>query len=300
MNQDVTGVTGDVDASGVATVVIGLFKDPTKLEADAQVFVDTCDKKRRILIAERGVLAALPERGCNRTDMGGWFLLKPVSTLVIDAGGPSPTLMLRQGRVSLTPSTTFSAVPTGLVLFGGGAYTKVSDVRALACNTVADCTGGDTGFRYSAGVAYWVAPFVAAEASYLRTSDVTAEGTVRNFRFDSSFKADVFTVAGVVGVPLKAVRPFGKVGANYHKAIFSTTQVQTDVTENATQTNYVKTQGWGFMFGGGLEAWIKPWIGFYGEAGYAKLKGSAPDDEQGTANFGLTYVLFGGRIHIGW
>jgi hypothetical protein len=231
--------------------------------------------------------------------MGGWFLLKPVSTLVIDAGGPSPTLMLRQGRVSLTPSTTFSAVPTGLVLFGGGTYTKTSDVRLLACSTVSDCSGSDTGFRYSAGVAYWLTPFLAAEGTYLRPYEVTAAGTVSNFRFDTSFDADVFTVAGVLGVPLRAVRPFGKVGGNYHRAIFRTTQVQTDTTENATQTYYVKTTGWGWMFGGGMEIWIKPWFGFYGEAGYAKLKGSPDDDEEGETNFGLTSILFGGRIHIG-
>jgi hypothetical protein len=299
VNQDATGVTSDVDTSGVATVVIGLFKDPAKLETDAQIFIDVCDKKRRILIAERGVLAAPPEKGCNRTDMGGWFLLKPVSSLLIDAGGPSPTLLLRQGRVSLNPSTTLSGVPTGVVLFGGGAYTSIGDVRLLMCGTVGNCSGGSSGFKYSGGVAYWFAPFLAAEATWIRPYEVNAEGTVSNFRFNSSYDADIFTVAGVVGIPAKAARPFGKVGANYHRAIFATTQTQTDATENATQNYHVKTDGWGFVFGGGVEVWIKPTFGFYGEAGYGKIKGEPLDDEEGPANFGLTYVLFGARIHIG-
>ena len=94
LNQDATGVTSDVDTSGVATVVIGLFKDPAKLETDAQIFMDVCDKKRRILIAERGVLAVPPEKGCNRTDMGGWFLLKPVSSAADRCGRTKPDASL--------------------------------------------------------------------------------------------------------------------------------------------------------------------------------------------------------------
>jgi hypothetical protein len=90
----------------------------------------------------------------------------------------------------------------------------------------------------------------------MRPFEVTGEATVSNFRFNSSYDADVFTVAGVVGIPAKAARPFGKVGANYHRAIFATTQTQTDATENATQNYHVKTDGWGFVFGGGVEVWI--------------------------------------------
>ena len=45
--------------------------------------------------------------------------------------------------------------------------------------------------------------------------------------------------------------------------------------KGGTQTFETETRGWGWLFGGGLEAWIKPSFAIYGEAGSAALKGSA-------------------------
>ena len=83
----------------------------------------------------------LQETGCTRRDMGGIFVVKAISSLVMDVGGPSPTLLLRQGKVSLDPPRVWKPAPTGLVLFGGGAFTKVGDVTATACGSVTPLFG---------------------------------------------------------------------------------------------------------------------------------------------------------------
>jgi len=287
------------DAGGLATLAVNLSANVNKTEIDAQIFVDVCDNVRRVLIVERAVQPPSQEGGCARRDMGGIFLVRQISTLVVDMAGPSPTLLLRQGRVSLAPPRAWGPPPIGLVLFGGGAFTKVRDTRALACGNVTQCSGEDAGLSYTFGAAYWVTPFLAAEGSYVKPADVTAAGTGDTFRFNSSLDAHVVTVAGKVGVPLGPVRLYGQLGANYHRATFDTTQTMTNVTEGGTQTYELETGGWGWMFGGGLEAWVAPRFAIYGEGGRAALKGAAVDDGDGAIDDRLTFILFGARVRIG-
>ena len=45
------------------------------------------------------------------------------------------------------------------------------------------------------------------------------------------------------------------------------------VVKNGQQTIELKTGGWGWQFGGGLEVWVKAQIGIFGEVSRSHLKG---------------------------
>ena len=296
------------DANGIAILSVKLFSNANKTETDAQIFVDVCQDVRRVLVVERAVSIPPPDTGCNRRDMGGLFVVRQISTLVIGFGGPSPTLLLRQGRVSLEPPRTWGP-PTGLVLFGGGGIARFSNVEAIACGTLEVCSDSTSGGTFAGGASFWISPFIAGEGSYTKLSEATAEGSGTNFNFDSVFDSELFTVAGKIGGPIGIVRLYGKVGANYHRATFRTTEVVNETTitvdgvpqtiRGGSQVSWVKTAGWGWLFGGGMEVWVAPAFGIYGEFGRAALKGRALDDEEGTTDERVTTVMVGARIRIG-
>jgi hypothetical protein len=300
--------TATADARGIATLPVSLSKNLNKTETDAQIFVDVCANVRRVLVAERALSIPAPEAGCTRRDMGGIFVVREVSTLVVDFAGPSPTLMLRQGRVSLEPARVFGP-PSGLVIFGGGGFTSLSNETSAACGTLAECARDDFGSAFTAGASFWFGQYIAAEGSYVKPSKGTADGSGTGFRFESIFDSEMFTAAGKIGAPVRAVRIYGKVGANYHRATLRTTQTVEDVTitvdgveqtiRGGNQVYWVKTAGWGWLFGGGLEVWVAPAFGIYGDVSRAALKGSAIDDEEGLTDERVTTMFVGARIRIG-
>jgi hypothetical protein len=239
--------------------------------------------------------------GCTRRDMGGIFLVKAISSLVVDVGGPSPTLLLRQGKVSLDPPRVWKPAPTGLVLFGGGAFTAVGDVTATACGDVAGCSGDQAGLGYAFGAAYWFTPFLAAEGTYIKAADATAAGGTDTYQFDSEFDAQVLTIVGKVGIPRGPIRPYGLAGASYHQSTFGTAQTMTGAETPNTLSYELRTDGWGFVFGGGVEMWFSSVFGVYGEYGNAGIKGTSRDHEDGSGSVDdrMNYVLFGARLRVG-
>ena len=291
--------TAKTNDKGDALVPVGMGERLMKTETDAQVFVDTCPTVRRVLIVERAVQVPLQDAGCTRRDMGGIFVVRQVSSLVVDVGGASPTLLLRQGKVSLDPPRVWKPAPTGVVLFGGGAFTQVGDVTTIACGDVTQCSGDQSGLSYSFGAAYWITPFLAAEGTYIRAADATASGSTETYQFNSTFDAQVLTILGKVGVPLGPARPYGQIGASYHQAKFTTTQTMTGAAEPNTLGYQLQTDGWGWAFGGGFEMWLSSVFAFYGEVGSASIKGTAKDDAEGVVDDRMTYYMFGGRIRIG-
>jgi hypothetical protein len=300
-----------VGASGIAIVAGKLSEDPTRTEIDAQIFVDVCGDVRRVLILERAVQPPVADSGCVRRDMGGLFLVKRISTLVIDFGGANATLLLRQGSVSLDPPRQWPEAPTGLVLFGGGAFTTGSNARLISCGDVTPCGGSNSGFSYTAGATFWIAPFLGAEGAYIRPAEVTSSGSGEGYRFTGSFKADVITASGKIGIPVGPVRLFGKVGGAYHRATSSTTQIvdaRTVTVDGVDQTiqggtaNYhLRTAGWAWVFGGGGEIWFSSAFAVYGEVGRVALKGPSREDEnaEGVVDDRMTTLLFGIRLRIG-
>jgi hypothetical protein len=302
------------DANGDATLPLSLSANLKKTETDALLFVDVCDKVRRVFVVERASQPPPPDAGCERSEISGIFLVRQVTTLVIGTGSPNPTVLLIQGRYNLGPGgqgTFWTGPPTGVVLFGGGALTKFQDATTLACGEISSCSRDDSGLGYTAGLTYWISPYIGAEASYVRPAKAEASGNGQTsigqaFRFTSSLDTHVVNIVGKIGGPFGSVRLYGQVGATYHRAIFGTSQTFDELTvdgtptlEAGTQNFELETAGWGWVFGGGMEAWLTRWFGMYGEVNRATLKGSALDDEDGSLDEGLTSVMFGARIHFG-
>lgn len=308
VNAETVG-SATVDASGVATLTAKMFTTPDKRQTDANLYLDVCPDKRRILLVERGEAAQLQDVGCNRTESVGLFLIRPVSTLVVDVTTPIPTVMLRQGPVDLNPQAPTTPVATGLVLFGGAGLGRFRDAITLACGNVEDCAADTWGITFTAGGEYWISRFIAAEVSYIRRSELDVDGRGSTFDFNSSLDTHVTSVAGKVGVPLGPTRVYGKAGGNYLRATTGTTQITEDTTvtidgveqtiQGGTLTSEIKFSGWGWTLGGGFEVWIKRAFAIYTEAGLVGLKGSPRADVEGALDDRLTYVVVGARIRIG-
>ncbi len=305
------------DRLGKATLAVNLGK----AETDVHISVDVCKDLWRVLLVEQGQQPPLAGGGCDRKEIAGLFLVRRVTTLVVSLAGPSPALWLRQGpapaewlmqpEVSerVRPARTWRPSPTGLVLSGGGGLAKIGQAVAVACGSVQPCAGGDLKSAYAAGAAYWITRYIAAEAGYVKPATINVNGSGDTFRFNSAFEAHVFTVAGKAGVPIGPVRVYGQVGMNYHRALFTTTQTNDDVTvtiddveqtiKGGTQTFELRTGGWNWVFGGGAEAWVTRRLAIYAEAGRARLKGSTLDTGEGGIDDRATFVLVGARVHIG-
>jgi len=297
--NDIPAGTGKANEKGDVLVSVGMSEHLMKTETDAQIFVDICPTLRRVLVIERAVQVPVQDAGCTRRDMGGMFLIKAVSSLVIDVGGPSPTLLLRQGKVSLDPPRVWKPAPTGLVIFGGGGLTKFGDVIVTACGTLSPCSGDQTTTGYTFGVGYWITPIFGGEAAYVKPGNATAGATTDTFRFDSEFDAQVLLLQGKVGIPLGPIRPYGQVGGTYHQAKFHTNQTMTQQPSPNTLSYELRTRGWSWTFGGGVEIWFSSIFGIYGEFNSSGVKGVAEDDAEGLVDERMMSVLVGARVRLG-
>lgn len=286
--------TATSDAAGDTTLPLDLrAHNAGRTEIDANIFIDTCDKLHRVIVVERGQPIAAQEPGCERRDIAGLYWVRRVNTLVIDVGGANPTMMLVKGGYSLEPQRTWGA-PAGLVVFGGGGLTSFRDATQIFCGDASSC-GGNSGIAYTAGATLWLKSWLGVEGSYLKPRKPTGSGSGSNYSFDSELDADIATISGIVGIPIGPVRLFGKGGTNFHYAKATTR----NTIDGALQTLEVQTQGWGWMFGGGLEVWMAPAVALYADAGFAKLKGPAIGGGEAQLDDRLRYLLFGVRVHIG-
>lgn len=278
-------------------------------EMDARVYVDVCGKAHRVQIVNRNMPVPPRESECERREISGIFWVRQRSTLVIDVAGAIPTLLLRQG--SYDPNAILRIrrqSPTGLVIFGGGGWGSLSNVRAAGCGTVTDCVGEDGGGAYTAGAAFWITKFLAAEATFLRPAKADYRGGGTGFDFTHALDAEAFTVAGILAAPIGPVRLYGKGGGSYHRAIATTVQIQEDsvitvdgepvTIPGGTQTFALETKGWGWLFGGGLEGWVTPRFALYTEAGLAKLKGPAVGAENIERSDSVSYIVAGTRLRL--
>ena len=168
--------TATTDAAGDATLPLDLRgNNAGKTEIDANIFIDACDQLHRVIVAERGQPIAAQQPGCERREISGLYWVRRVNTLVVDVGGPNPTMMLIKGEYGLEPERTWG-VPAGLVVFGGGGLTKFRDAALILCGTASSC-GKDTGFAYTAGATLWLKRYVGVEGSYLKPRKTTAAGS---------------------------------------------------------------------------------------------------------------------------
>lgn len=300
------------DANGDAILPMDISALIGRSEMDANIQIDVCGELRRVLVSERGMRPPVPGAGCDRREIIGVFLVRRITSLVVNVGGPNPTLLLVQGAYDLRdprPARAWGPSPTGIVLFGGAGFARARDAVFAACGNVAECAGDGAQGAVNVGAAFWIMPFVGAEASYLRPAQVDATGSGEGFRFSSAFDAELATITGNVGVPIGPVRIYGKIGTNYQRSTFSTTQTQEPRTividgqeqtiEGTTQTLVLNTAGWGWLFGGGVETWVTQSFALYAEASRAGLRGDAVNGGEGASDEALTSLFLGLRFRVG-
>ena len=286
--------TGTVGADGTGTVSTTLpMSDANRPEMDARLAIDTCGTIRRVHIVERNRLPPALADGCTRSDVPGIYWVRQRSTIVVDVAGPIPDVLLRQGNYN--PNAPVKrTVPTGLVAFGGGGIAKLSEAAGIACGNVPEC--GDEGYvgTYNLGATLWITRWLGIEGSYLRPSRMVVDGAGIGFTFTSEFDADIVNAVVKLGVPVGPVRIFGQGGGTYHEG--TTTMTQT--IGGASQVVETRTDGWGYTYGGGLEAWINDRFALYGEAGQTKVTGNERLVGQIEIDDKLTHYMFGVRFRI--
>lgn len=297
--NDAMAGTGTAGADGGISVDL---KMPEPGEMDTNVYVDVCDKLRRVLVVDRNRRPPAVPAGCDRREVSGLFLVRRINTLVVDVGALQPSMLLVKG--TYTPpkppaaegeegATTRPPTPTGVTLFGGGGLGKFRDAFLIACGNAQGCDGRDQGVGYSFGGTVWITPWLAAEGGYLKPRGVTTQGG-DTFRFDSTFDVDIFPIVAKVGIPAGRFRPYGLVGTAFHQSTLNASQTIDTLSQSFAQ----RTHGWGWIYGGGAEGWVTSKVALYGEFSFTQVKGKAEDGGEGLVADRLRFLGFGIRVRL--
>jgi hypothetical protein len=308
-------VSATADTDGDATLLVPAATSDRLV----QMRVDTCGNVVRILLVERGVPPSAPGPGCNRSEIGSVFEMRPVTTFVVDIDGPNASVHLRQGPppigwlrrglVQSRRSRPWGTPTRGLVLSAGAGVSSFGNAVDVACGDAQACRGSSYSGAISLGIDYWITRFFAAGVGYVAPGDVTAAGSGAAFNFDSRLETRLLTVAGKGGVPLGPARLYGFAGANRHQATSTTTETIADATvvvdgvtqtlKGGTQTVAQKTQGWAWLVGGGVEGWLTRRVAIYGEFTRAKIKGAPIAGGEGGIDDQATVIVGGARLRLG-
>jgi hypothetical protein len=298
--NDAVVATGTAGPDGMATLDLKL---PEPGEMDANVYVDVCEKTRRVLVVDRNKRPPSPPAGCDRREVSGLFLVRRINTLVVNVAALQPSMLLVKGSYTPPPPVIEGQEeapaqrrpsPTGLSLFAGTGFNKFRDAFAIACGNAPGCDGKDGGLGYSFGGTFWFTRWLAAEGGYLKPRKTTVKGGDGTFTFDTTFDVDVFPVMAKVGIPAGPFRPYGFAGAAYHQSVLNTSET----IDTATQLFVQRTHGWGAIYGGGAEGWITSKVALYGELSFTKVKGKAEDGGEGLVDDRLRFIGFGVRIRL--
>jgi len=287
-------------------------------ESEAQIFVDSCGTVVRVLLVR--LRPAPPRPGCTRTEIGSVFIMRPVTTFVVDldgplatahvAQGPAPRQWVERGSGPARPSRIHWGKPEkGLALSAGGGFSTFSRAVDVACGNVSTCQSGNFGAAIALGAEYWFMRFLAAQVGYVRPADVTVNGSGANFKFDSRLQTRMLTVGGKVGGAVGPARLYGLGGLNRLEATFTTTETINDATvvvdgvtrtiPGGTQSFGQQSQGWNWLLGGGVEAWFSRWVALYGEVSVAKVKGKPTGGGEGGIDDRALVAIAGARVRIG-
>jgi hypothetical protein len=288
--------TAAAEANRDSTLPLNLRENNAgKTEIDANIFIDTCDKVRRVIIVERGQPAATQEPGCERREISGLYWVRHVNTLVVDLGGANPTMMLVKGSYDPDKTKNWTQTPSGLILFGGAGRADLRDSVLISCGTAPTCDGNDAGWSFSAGFDVWIKSWLAGEASYFKPPNVSAHGSGSNYSFNSTLDPQVIIVGARGGIPIGPVRISGLLGATWQDSTLKTHETINGISQDFL----VETRGWGWVSGPALEVWTSPWLAIYGEAGFGKLKGTSTTGGEVRFDDRLRYFTVGGRVKIG-
>jgi hypothetical protein len=309
--------TVTADARGEATVTLGLPADTP--ESTVRVLVDTCGSQSTVRLISPGLTAPAPEANCTRNDAGATFVIRPITSFVIDA--TSASVRVRQGRApenwygeeadQLGTGAGAIALPReGLSVYGGGGLAGYRHAVDVMCGAVSTCTASNARLGLEGGVAFWLTGFLGVEAAYVKPFKLKAHGDGTNYSFDSSRSAQLYTLAVNVGGRTHNVRLYGQAGANYHEATLTQTETIDDktitvdgvdqVVTGGTQTFVLDTAGWGWLFGGGIEGWANGAVAIYAEGQYLQLLGNDINGGEGRMDDHMLLAMAGVRIRIGF
>jgi hypothetical protein len=307
--------TGTADANGDANLPVGANRPDT----DILIAVDSCANRVRVQLVVRGLQAAPALPGCSRVDAGSIFIMRSITTFVIDitpniaihvSQGPPPPEWLLRGPGAVRKATMMHGTPSkGLVLSAAAGGSSFGSVADQACGDVPQCLETHAGVAFSADAAYWITRFMAAQVGYFQPADVTVNGAPTGYTFDTRVQTRLLTIVGKGGASVGPARIYGLGGVNHHEATFVNTETIADktivvngvnqVVPGGTQSFGQKTSGWGWVAGGGVESWINNWIAIYGELNFAQLEGKPVTGTGDGIDEQMRMAFFGVRFRIG-
>ena len=306
-------VTATADADGDATLAVPPRPDPT----DVLMRVDTCGNRVKVLIADNGRQFPDAEPGCNRTELWGVYVMRPITTFVIDVDSPTTTVHMRQGPappewIRRGPPEMYAypwgTPSTGFALSAGVGLSTFSRATETACGDVV-CNSDTTGGAVTVSAEYWFKPWIAAQVGYARPGDTTATYTSGTYNFNTRTQARLFLIGAKAGFVKGPARMYGLGGLNRHEATTRTSQTINDVTVTVdnvsrtfpanTQTFEQKTAGWSWTAGGGFELWVARFAAIYGEFYRAKIKGDTVGGSGVAADDAANFLVVGVRLRIG-
>jgi hypothetical protein len=319
LNAAMIGST-TADAGGIATLPVNLEAHGRRPEVDVRIFVDVCEKTRRVMLVESGWQAPSPVAGCTRHEIFGVFYLKKITTVVVKAAEQTQAVWIKQGPAPATwlsdaPTGGSSdagpagETPTGLVLFGGVGFSRYDTAGEISCGNVSECSRHEFQFAGRFGGEYWVFPYLGVSVSYLKPMSATTQGSGAGYQFDSALSPNVVTISGKIGIPYGRFRAYAGGGTNYTWATLTTNETlddrnltvgdATQVVPGGTQTFELKMDGWGWTVGGGVEIWATRSAALFGEFEWTRIKGHVSGGGEGTLDDRLQSVIFGVRVRVG-
>lgn len=305
--------TATANALGDARIDATLV-GPTEQELILDVHLDSCAATWRVVLNVHGLQPAPPSIECVRKDVAGPFVIRKITTLVVEPGdpptikikqGPPPEEWLRHDEGTLIPVKARG----GFSIFAGGGASRLTKAVDQLCGDAAPCNTTSTRRALSLGGVYWFTPYLGAEVAYNKPAGVTANGTGTNVQFKSGVTSNFLAVTANGGFRVRRLRLYGQFGMDYHQAVTSTTQTIGDTTATladgtvetftgGTQTFAFRTGGWGVMYGAGMEVWFARMSAAYAQFGLASIKGKDLDGGQATIDDHEVFLVVGVRLHL--
>jgi hypothetical protein len=218
------GPTGD------ATIAVPLSTATDQI--DVRFFVDMCGTVLRVQMMSPGVQPGAPASGCNRSEVSGVFVMRRITTFVVDiegalvsvhlSQGPAPAEWLGQSRETAR-RYFLTEPPRGLLLFIGGSLATIGNMDAASCGSVSSCTSDEFNLAGAAGAAIWLTRYFGAQATLARPRDATANGSGDTFRFGSTFEARVWCGSTGLAAPRGTARSSSPLKRSTTRRLSSTT-----------------------------------------------------------------------------
>lgn len=306
---------GAPDQNGTASIALTLA--PGATERVVLFYVDRCQGSIvRVGAADRDRLVPEPPADCQRQDLSGLFVVRRLTSMVLDLAPTTPILLIRQGppppqwlRGDYTGDSPALVQPRGINLSAGVVLPRISKTFALACGDVAPCTATDMRPTLTVGGTYWLRNAVGVEVSLIRGATLTVKAEDTDFRFTHELSTDIVNVAGNLGGMFGVVRVYFRGGANFHRATTTVDQTIDDRTltnddgpvfiKGGTERFVTTTEGWGWMVGGGFEWWLKSPFAVYGEAAINRVQGADVAGGEAVIKDRVWTWTAGGRVHLG-